>query len=364
MLSEEDPCSPMKKLKILSEKQQNVKPYLDHSNLPTIKEKLTEVKATVETNENREVTEHLLEDAPGKYVIFPINHEDMWRMYKNLVDNFWSVTETIQDLEKLTFTYNEKQFMKYFSSIFSSPKSSGLVNENFAEEFCKVIQVTEAKFFYGHQLFIQNIHSEMYNKLLTNFTDSNEEREKLFKIVENFDSVAKKREWIEKWKNTSFGEQLVASSCLHGLLFSSLELICSWLKIKTRTILSHELMDFFEKMILDQELQRDFSCLMISHLRNKPSKEKILETINQAAKLEFDFLINGLKSDLVDIEPEEIIQLIDRKTKELKLRMFSGMDEKKKAPTNDIADKKNVEDQADREVSKENHQRLVFDEDF
>lgn len=212
-----------------------------------IKEKLVESKPQEKPQE-----EYLLQDCPGKYVIFPINHEDMWRMYKSLVDHFWSVTETIQDLEKLTFNYNEKQFMKYFASIFSSPKSNGLVNENFAEEFCKVIEVTEAKFFYGHQLFVQNIHSEMYNKLLNHFTDSQAEREKLFKIVENFDAVVRKREWIEEWRNSSFAEQLVASSCLHGLLFSSLDLVCNWLKIKSRTLLSHELVGFFEKMIHDQ----------------------------------------------------------------------------------------------------------------
>lgn len=121
-------------------------------------------------------TEPLLRESAANYVIFPINHQDMWKMYKQLVDNFWSVTETIQELEKLNLNYDEKQFMKYFSSIFASPESKGLVNENFAEEFCKIIQVTEAKFFYGHQLFVQNIHFEMYNKLLEIFANTNEER--------------------------------------------------------------------------------------------------------------------------------------------------------------------------------------------
>lgn len=364
MYSNDGPCSPMKKLKILSEKPQNVRLSFENSNLAPIKEKLIETKPK-ETNENTQLeTEHLLQDAPGKYVIFPINHEDMWKMYKTLVDNFWSVTETIQDLEKITFTYNEKQFMKYFSGIFASPKSCGLVNENFAEEFCKVIQVTEAKFFYGHQLFVQNIHSEMYNKLMNHFIDSTEEREKLFKIVENFDAVVNKRDWVEKWRNGSFGEQLVASSCLHGLLFSSLDLVYNWLKVKTRAIMSHELIGFFERMMHDQELQRDFSCLMISHLRNKPSKDKIIETINQAAKIEFDFLINGIKSELVDIEPEEVLQLIDKKTKDLKLKMFSWFDEKKKGSSENETKKATHKEVAHKDMSKENHQKLVFDEDF
>jgi len=93
----------------------------------------------------------------------------MWHMYKQLVDNFWSPTESLNQLEKLNLTYNEKQFMKFFSSIFDSPKSRVFVTDNLAEHFCSVIQVTEAKFFYGHQLFVQNIHYEMYNQLLDSF---------------------------------------------------------------------------------------------------------------------------------------------------------------------------------------------------
>ena len=100
----------------------------------------------------------------------------MWSMYKELVNNFWSVTENIQQLDSLALNYNEKQYMKYFSSIFASPDSRGLVNENFAEQLCKIIQVTEAKFFFGHQLFVQNIHFEMYNKLIDNFAANNEEK--------------------------------------------------------------------------------------------------------------------------------------------------------------------------------------------
>ncbi|RNA02317.1 Ribonucleoside-diphosphate reductase subunit M2 [Brachionus plicatilis] len=362
MLSDDTPCSPMKKLKILGEKTQNVKPSLESSNLQSIKENISNNREK-EAPESEDTIEHLLEDAPGKYVIFPINHDDMWKMYKHLVDNFWSVTEKIQDLDKLALNYEEKQFMKFFTSIFASPKSSGLVNENFAEEFCKIIQVTEAKFFYGHQLFVQNIHSEMYNKLLLHFMEE-QEREKNFKIVENFDAVINKRNWIEKWKTASFGEQLVASSCLHGLMFCSLDLVHNWLAIKTRSILSHELIDIFERMILDQEIQRNFSCLMISHLRHKPSKENMIEMINQAAKLEFDFLMNGIKCDLIGIEANEIIQLIDKKTKELKVMMFSWFYEKNNAITDANENKKPVNEERENNVSKENHHKLVFDEDF
>jgi ribonucleotide reductase beta subunit family protein with ferritin-like domain len=146
------------------------------SDIQTLKENLEPVRETPVVAAAESQIEPLLQESPGQYVIFPINHEDMWHMYKSLVDNFWSVTETLQEMDKLALNIDETQFMKYFSSIFASPHSQGLVNENFAEELCKLIQVTEAKFFYGHQLFVQNIHYEMYNKLLDKFVTTKDEK--------------------------------------------------------------------------------------------------------------------------------------------------------------------------------------------
>ena len=116
--------------------------------------------------------EPLLQESSNQYVIFPISHDDMWHMYKELVGNFWTVTESYQDLEYLSLTIDEKQYMRFFSSIFASPNSQGLVIDNLAEKLCQIIQVTEAKFFYGHQLMVQDIHYEMYNQLLDKFASN------------------------------------------------------------------------------------------------------------------------------------------------------------------------------------------------
>lgn len=356
--NDEVPISPLKKLKILSEQHTNVPKVQITSPLKPVIEETRKETAKLEAVIS---DEPLLQETSNQYVIFPINHDDMWSMYKELVNNFWSVTENIQQLDSLALNYNEKQYMKYFSSIFASPDSRGLVNENFAEELCKIIQVTEAKFFYGHQLFVQNIHFEMYNKLIDNFAATNEEKIKLFKIVEEYDSVAKKRNWIAQWTNASLGEQLMASACMHGLMFTSLEMTRDWLKFRTRNSFNHEIIDFLERMIYDQELQRDFACLMISHMKHRPNKDKMLESINQAAKIEFDFLINGLKSELIEVKSEDIIQLIDKNTKALKLKLFNSFDEKKKKIASE-SENKAVESQMN--SSKENHQKLVFDDDF
>lgn len=367
----EGPCSPMKKLKILAEKQQNTQHVTTGiTSLKPIKEIKNVLKTPEKSTQTKEVSEEiakkipscepLLQEIANQYVIFPINHDDMWCMYKALVDNFWSVTETIENLDKLLLDYSEKKYMKLFTSIFASPDSQGLVNDNFAEEFCKVVQVTEAKFFFGHQLFVQNIHYEMYNKLLDNYAQTNEEKTTLFKVVENYDSVKEKRNWIAQWKHSSFSEQLIAAACLHGLFFSAIELTGDWIRNRSRSNNGcHEIVDIFAKILHDQELQRDFMCLMVSHLKKKPSNQRIVEILNQAAKIEFSFLLNGLNIDLIGISPEDVLQIIDKNTKSLKSMIFSAFEEKKKAIQSDS--------QATLEQSnnsKENHQRIVFDEDF
>lgn len=356
------PCSPMKKLKILSEKQNVQHVSAEVSPLKPIKELVLNTEKKVKTTEKivkKPDIEPLLQETLNQYVIFPINHDDMWFMYKELVGNFWSVTETLENLDALSLDYNEKRYMKLLTSIFASPDSRGLVNDNFAEEFCKVIQVTEAKFFFGHQLFVQNIHYEMYNKLLDSYTQSNDEKEILFKTVENYDSLADKRKWILQWKDSHFIEQLIAATCLHGLFFSAIELTVNWLQERSRHISgTHELVEVLQKILYDQELQRDFSCLMISHLKKKPTNQAILETINSAAKVEFNFLINGLNIDLIGIGPEQILEIIDKNTKALKTKIFSNVETNKKA----IGESQ--ENQYKENNSKENHQKLVFDEDF
>lgn len=258
--------------------------------------------------------------------------------------------------------------MKLFCSIFASPDSRGLVNDNFAEEFCKIIQVTEAKFFFGHQLFVQNIHYEMYNKLLENYAPSNDEKKNLFKLVEGYDSVQDKRSWINQWKHSHFTEQLMAATCLHGLFFSAIELTANWLNSRSRNNTGkHELVEILERILYDQQLQMNFSCLMISHLNNRPSDQRILETINQAAKIEFSFLLNGLNLDLIGVGPQEVLEIIDKNSKLLKSKMFNTYEAKKKAiqSESDIqSDKLKEQENRNQNSNKDRHQKLVFDEDF
>ena len=116
------------------------------------------------------MSEVLLSPEEKRYVIFPIRHDEIWKMYKQSEANFWTTEEL--DLSKdlkdfTTLTDNEKYFIENVLAFFAA--SDGIVNENLIERFCNDVQVLEAKFFYGFQIAMENIHSETYSLLIDTY---------------------------------------------------------------------------------------------------------------------------------------------------------------------------------------------------
>jgi ribonucleoside-diphosphate reductase beta chain len=109
--------------------------------------------------------EPILKENPDRFVLFPIVHHDIWHFYKKSQANFWTAEEI--DLEadlvdwNTKLTNDERHFIKHVLAFFAA--SDGIVNENLAENFVREVQYTEAKFFYGFQIMMENIHSETYS---------------------------------------------------------------------------------------------------------------------------------------------------------------------------------------------------------
>ena len=105
--------------------------------------------------------EKILEENRNRFVLFPIQHEDIWEFYKKAEQVFWTAEEIdlAQDLtDWQSLTPNQQYFVKHVLAFFAA--SDGIVNENLAENFVSEVQYTEAKFFYGFQIMMENIHSE------------------------------------------------------------------------------------------------------------------------------------------------------------------------------------------------------------
>ncbi|XP_044148689.1 ribonucleoside-diphosphate reductase subunit M2 B [Bufo gargarizans] len=251
---------------------------------------------------NGDEDEPLLRKNPRRFVIFPIQYPDIWRMYKRAQASFWTVEEVdlTKDLahwEKLTS--DEKSFISHILAFFAA--SDGIVNENLVERFSQEVQIPEARCFYGFQILIENIHSEMYSLLIETYIKDPQSRTFLFNAIETMPCVRKKAEWALQWisnRKASFGERIVAFAAVEGIFFSGSFAAIFWMKkrgLMPGLAFSNELIS------RDEGLHCDFACLMFRHLVNKPTQERVTKIIVSAVRIEQAFLTEALPVDLIGI---------------------------------------------------------------
>ena len=177
---------------------------------------------TLENNQKMQ-EEPILKEDPRRFVLFPIQHDDIWAFYKKSEASFWTAEEIDlgPDLHDWDNKLNddERYFIKHILAFFAA--SDGIVNENLAENFVAEVQYTEAKFFYGFQIAMENIHSETYSLLIDTYIKDKTEKTKLFNAIETIDCVKKKADWALRWiDNGNFAERLVAFAAVEGIFFS------------------------------------------------------------------------------------------------------------------------------------------------
>ncbi|XP_043921603.1 ribonucleoside-diphosphate reductase subunit M2 B [Protopterus annectens] len=256
--------------------------------------------------------EPLLKENPCRFVIFPIEYPAIWRMYKQAQASFWTVEEV--DLSKdlahwALLKSEEKYFISSVLAFFAA--SDGIVNENLVERFSQEVQVAEARCFYGMQILIENIHSEMYSLLIATYIKDPHQREFLFNAIETMPCVKKKAEWALRWiadKHSSFGERVIAFAAVEGIFFSGSFAAIFWLKkrgLMPGLTFSNELIS------RDEGLHCDFACLMFKYLVNKPSEERVKEIIVGAVKIEQEFLTEALPVNLIGMNSTLMEQYIE-----------------------------------------------------
>ncbi|HKL02979.1 MAG TPA: ribonucleotide-diphosphate reductase subunit beta [Cryomorphaceae bacterium] len=262
--------------------------------------------------ENTEVVEPILAENENRFVLFPIRHNDIWKYYKQSEASFWTAEEI--DLEPDLVHWDEKlndderHFIKHVLAFFAA--SDGIVNENLAENFLSEVQYTEAKFFYGFQVMMENIHSETYSLLIDTYIKDTKEKDKLFNAIETLDCVKKKADWALNWiDNGSFAERLVAFAAVEGIFFSGS--FCSIFWLKKRGLMPG--LSFSNQLISrDEGMHCDFACLLYNdHLQNKLSKEKVEKIITDAVEIEKDFVTDALPVRLIGMNAELMQQYIE-----------------------------------------------------
>merc|ERR1711994_30259 len=294
----------------------------------TVKKSNTDVKQKTEVEKTQEP---LLMENPRRFVILPIQYGDIWQMYKKAEASFWTAEEVdlskgVKDWE--TLKEDERYFVSHVLAFFAA--SDGIVNENLVERFMKEVQVPEARCFYGFQIAMENIHSEMYSLLIDTFIKEAAERERLFNAIETVPAVKKKADWALKWignEAASYSERVVAFASVEGIFFSGSFAAIFWLKkrgLMPGLTFSNELIS------RDEGLHTDFACLMFHHLKNKPSESRIVEIVSEAVEIEIEFLTDALPVRLIgvncDLMSTYIKFVADRLLHELSCKKIYNVD--------------------------------------
>lgn len=255
--------------------------------------------------------EPILIENQNRFSLFPIQYPDIFKFYETHLDAFWRTQEVdlsgdINDWNGLTD--NERFFLRNILAFFS--QSDGIVNENIAENFLREVQYTEAKFFYGFQIMMENIHSQMYSLLIDTYIKDVKEKDECFHAIQNMPIVRKKAEWALQWIGSdSFVDRLVAFVAVEGIFFSGS--FCSIFYIKNRGLMQG-LCNANALISKDEALHTDFAIhLLNKHVANKPTQKRIKEILMSALDIEKEFITESLPVSLIGMNAGLMKQYVE-----------------------------------------------------
>ena len=260
----------------------------------------------------RSQEEPLLTPDQSRYVMFPIQYQDIWDMYLKHVQKFWRTEEVdlTSDLGHWKrLTADEKYYISMILAFFAA--SDGIVLENLALRFMSDVQVAEARAFYGFQIAMENIHSHMYSLLIETYIDDKAEKLRLFHAIDSIPCIAKKAQWAQKWIHadgaTSFATRLVAFACVEGIFFSGA--FCSIFWLKKRGLMPG-LTHSNELISADEALHTDFAVLLYSKLLRKLTAAQIYEIVEEAVAIETEFICEALPCRLIGMNSDMMTRYI------------------------------------------------------
>ncbi len=256
--------------------------------------------------------EPILAENPNRFVLLPIQYPRVWEWYKKAEASFWTAEEIDlqQDLAdwEHKLNDNERHFIKHVLAFFAA--SDGIVNENLVLNFMREVQIPEARCFYGFQIAIENIHSEVYSLLIDTYIKDPEEKHFLFNALQNLPCVAKKGQWALRWIENapSFAHRLIAFAAVEGIFFSGSFCAIFWLKkrgLMPGLTFSNELIS------RDEGMHCDFACLLYSMLCRQLPPAEVQAIITEAVAFEKEFIVDALPVSLIGMNADLMSQYIE-----------------------------------------------------
>jgi ribonucleotide reductase beta subunit family protein with ferritin-like domain len=264
----------------------------------------------------------LLTPNEKRFVMFPIQDDSIWQMYKKQVDSFWvpqevGLSQDLADWKKLSD--DERHFISMVLAFFAG--SDGIVQDNLAARFMGDVQLSEARAFYGFQIAMESIHNEMYSILIDTYITEPEQKDRLFNAIDNYPCIGRKANWAKKWiadNRSSFAARLVAFACVEGIFFSSSFASIYW--IKKRGLMPG--LTFSNELISrDEALHTEFAVLLYTKLHKKLNKKRVYEIIQEAVEIEKEFILEAIPCRMIGMNAKLMSQYIEFVADRLSLQL-------------------------------------------
>ena len=245
-----------------------------------------------------------------RLTLYPIQYPEIWSMYKDHQSTFWIAEEidfSKDDAPWKNLKEEERYFLKHVLAFFAS--FDGIVNENLVTNFYNKVQNPEARSFYGFQLMIENIHSEVYSLLIAKFASDINEQNALLNAIETIPSIKNMAQWALKWAHADkpFNQRILIYTCIEGIMFSGP--FCAIFFFKKRGLL-HGLTFSNEQISKDEGLHMQFGVLMHHLQLNPATQETIHEITSEAVHLCSEFITESLPCSLIGMNATEMIKYI------------------------------------------------------
>tara|TARA_B100000287_G_C20615148_1_gene773700 strand:- start:176 stop:1339 length:1164 start_codon:yes stop_codon:yes gene_type:complete len=258
-----------------------------------------------------EDAEPMLLPTLDRFTVFPIEHENLWAMYKKAQMSNWTAEEIdfSKDMDDwVNMSENEQHFIKYILAFFAG--SDGIVFENLNDNFASEVQYTEARSFYAYQEHNEMVHGETYSKLIDKYIKSSSEKKNLFEAIQTIPCIKNKADWAMKWfsKDRSFGERLLAFACVEGIFFSGSFCAIFWLKkrgLLPGLCFSNELIS------RDEGLHLEFAIELFKMLKHKPNKSVVEQIVKDAVDIEKEFITDALPCSLIGMNSDKMSEYIE-----------------------------------------------------
>jgi ribonucleotide reductase beta subunit family protein with ferritin-like domain len=257
---------------------------------------------------------NLISNEKNHYTFLPIYNAWYYEHYKRQVATFWTVEEVDLSKDRDQFQTKlsepERNFVKNILAFFAA--SDGIVAENLDLNFIDEISYKEVRSCLRFQAMMEDIHSEMYSRLIETYIDDNNEKHRLFNAIINIPCISLKAEWAKKWTNSkdaSLAKRLVAWACVEGIHFSGSFCAIYWLK--KRNLMSG-LTQSNELIARDESSHTQTSIQLYKDLKKeeKLADSVVREIVEEAVTIETVFITESISCAMLGMNVDMMKQYI------------------------------------------------------